>query len=71
MVTKFRVECFKDGSFKKSRKFTTAEKAVEFANNWHDDHDAQWDVQIVTPAGAIHQACTNGNMSVAVLKGSK
>lgn len=63
---RYTVECFRNGSCKRSRKFKTVEQAVDFANDFNDDHadEGGWDVQIVTPAGAVHQTNINGNQSI-------
>lgn len=66
MKNPYIVECFKDLSCKKRRKFTTYAAAVRFANDFLDDHydDAgRWDVQVVTPSTGIHQMGLNGNNS--------
>jgi hypothetical protein len=61
MDNPYRVECFKNGDFKKSRRFKTADQAIRFANDWHDSHDGVWDVQIITPSLQVHQTNRNGN----------
>jgi len=65
VASKYRVEIFRHGNFKKSRTFKAAEAAVDFANMWHDDHydEDGWDVQIIAPDGAVHQTNINGNES--------
>ena len=67
MNNPYRVECYKNFSCKKIRRFTTVQKAVDFANDWHGDHYDQrgWDVQIITPAGVVHQTNPSGNTSVS------
>jgi hypothetical protein len=67
MTNPYRVECWRGGICRKIRKFTTAEKAVNFANDWHDEHEGIWDVQIITPSNSIHQTNRNGNTKLASL----
>jgi len=58
----WRVECFHRGLCKRSRKFGSAEAAVNFANDFLDEHyEQRWDVQVITPSNRIHQMGINGN----------
>ena len=62
------VECWRHSVCKKRRKFRTAEAAMDFANDWRDDHEERWDVQIISPAGRLYTVGINGNDSAQWLK---
>lgn len=67
MTNPWIVEVFTNGRMTNRRKFTTAERAVSYANDMHDRQSGR-DIQIISPTRVIYQTNPNGNTDAKGMK---